>query len=581
MNGTRPLLVSTDADLIDDVLRLAAANGVEVHLATETDAARSRWQLAPLVLVGADAAAALAGAGMGRRRDVVLVSRAPSPDDWQWAVAIGAEHVVSIPDGERWLIDRLADCGEGAPRDGSVVAVIAGSGGAGASTLAATLALGAAARSQRVLLVDGDCLGGGLDVLMGIEEAPGVRWSDLLEARGRLGAAALDQALPHVSGVTVLSWGRAGPTALPVDVVAAVLDAGVRGYDLVIADVARHLDAAGELLLSRADAPGVPQPRSRLRRVGTPVGRAPDPLHVGGPRAALGVPWRARGRAAHRTAGRRWCSRRRPRARASPSRWRCATRAGTSPCSTRRAARSATRSRSPTRPRPRVFDAIEYRGAAHTTTHFADVPVYNGLTDGWITEMLADFLTMREHAADPTAPLRYVGPGNAHWDSLLVMGRAHTWARTCVSSRRVSCGPAHTFKALGRTTAAGRGAPSHADRGRGRRAGRRRVRRTRTCGSPWASRRPSGPPALRPHPLPGGRRIPRAVLQIPRRSSCTACLPTTTRTPPWGAPSRPSTWARRRVEVTDDVFELAGQHRAPPGRNRMHTIKAVLVATLS
>lgn len=253
MNGTRPLLVSTDADLIDDVLRLAAANGVEVHLATETDAARSRWQLAPLVLVGADAAAALAGAGMGRRRDVVLVSRAPSPDDWQWAVAIGAEHVVSIPDGERWLIDRLADCGEGAPRDGSVLAVIAGSGGAGASTLAATLALGAAARSQRVLLVDGDCLGGGLDVLMGIEEAPGVRWSDLLEARGRLGAAALDQALPHVSGVTVLSWGRAGPTALPVDVVAAVLDAGVRGYDLVIADIARHLDAAGELLLSRAD----------------------------------------------------------------------------------------------------------------------------------------------------------------------------------------------------------------------------------------------------------------------------------------------------------------------------------------
>jgi secretion/DNA translocation related CpaE-like protein len=253
MNGTRPLLVSSDADLIDDVLRLAAANGVEVHLATETDAARGRWQLAPLVLVGSDAAAALAGAGMGRRRDVVLVSRSPSPDDWQWAVAIGAEHVVSIPDGERWLIDRLADSGEGSSRDGTVIAIVGGSGGAGASTFAATLALAAASRSQRVLLVDGDPLGGGLDIVLGIEETHGVRWADLLEARGRLGASALDQALPHVSGVTVLSWGRGGPTTLPVDVVASVVDAGVRGYDLVVADLSRHLDPSAELLLSRAD----------------------------------------------------------------------------------------------------------------------------------------------------------------------------------------------------------------------------------------------------------------------------------------------------------------------------------------
>ena len=52
MNGARPLLVSNDADLIDDVLRLAAANGVEVHLAADAEGARSRWQLAPLVIVG-------------------------------------------------------------------------------------------------------------------------------------------------------------------------------------------------------------------------------------------------------------------------------------------------------------------------------------------------------------------------------------------------------------------------------------------------------------------------------------------------------------------------------------------------
>jgi len=51
----------------------------------------------------------------------------------------------------------------------------------------------------------------------------------------------------------------------------------------------------------------------------------------------------------------------------------------------------------------RIFDGIEFRGAAQATVEtlaqYADVPVYNGLTDEWHpTQMLADFLTMREHA---------------------------------------------------------------------------------------------------------------------------------------------------------------------------------------
>jgi secretion/DNA translocation related CpaE-like protein len=253
MNGVRPLLVSHDAELIDDVLRLAAANGIEVHLATDAESARSRWQLSPLVLVGADVAGSLSGAAMGRRRDVVLVSRAPTPDDWQRAVTLGAEHVVALPDGERWLIDRLADSGEGTPRDGRIVAVMGCGGGAGASTFAATVALAAASRSARVLLVDADPLGGGIDVLLGMEEATGIRWPDLVDARGRLGASALHQALPQLSGVSVLSCGREGPSAIDPEVFASVLDAGMRGYDLVIVDVPRHLDPSTELALARAD----------------------------------------------------------------------------------------------------------------------------------------------------------------------------------------------------------------------------------------------------------------------------------------------------------------------------------------
>jgi len=77
----------------------------------------------------------------------------------------------------------------------------------------------------------------------------------------------------------------------------------------------------------------------------------------------------------------------------------------------------------------RIFDAIEYRGSGqHIVTELAeysDVPVYNGLTDEWHpTQMLADFLTMREHARDPDR-LTYCYLGDARsnmGNSLLIMG---------------------------------------------------------------------------------------------------------------------------------------------------------------
>ena len=58
----------------------------------------------------------------------------------------------------------------------------------------------------------------------------------------------------------------------------------------------------------------------------------------------------------------------------------------------------------------RMFDAIEFRGASQETVEtlaeFADVPVYNGLTDEWHpTQMLADVLTMLEHTRKPLAEI--------------------------------------------------------------------------------------------------------------------------------------------------------------------------------
>jgi ornithine carbamoyltransferase len=78
----------------------------------------------------------------------------------------------------------------------------------------------------------------------------------------------------------------------------------------------------------------------------------------------------------------------------------------------------------------RMYDAIEYRGSAHSAVEelaaHAGVPVYNGLTDDWHpTQMLADFLTMTEASRKPCDALRYCYIGDARSNmgrSLLVMG---------------------------------------------------------------------------------------------------------------------------------------------------------------
>ncbi|HEX5163831.1 MAG TPA: ornithine carbamoyltransferase [Thermomicrobiales bacterium] len=67
----------------------------------------------------------------------------------------------------------------------------------------------------------------------------------------------------------------------------------------------------------------------------------------------------------------------------------------------------------------RMYDAIEYRGFSQElveilSTH-AGVPVYNGLTDEFHpTQMLADMLTMREHSGKPLERIAYAYMGDAH-----------------------------------------------------------------------------------------------------------------------------------------------------------------------
>lgn len=78
----------------------------------------------------------------------------------------------------------------------------------------------------------------------------------------------------------------------------------------------------------------------------------------------------------------------------------------------------------------RMYDGIEYRGFGQEIVEelakYAGVPVWNGLTNEWHpTQMLADVLTMTEHCAKPLEQISYAYVGDARFNmgrSLLVIG---------------------------------------------------------------------------------------------------------------------------------------------------------------
>ncbi|MEV0152973.1 septum site-determining protein Ssd [Micromonospora sp. NPDC050686] len=251
-----PLLVTADGDLLDELLRLAAAGGTEVELAADPAAARARWLPAPLVLVGSDQAPACLRARLPRRPGVVLVGRSSQLEPgWEVAELIGAEHVATLPAAEPWLVDRFAECGPDrtGPGPARIVAVLGGRGGAGASVLAGGLAVTAARARLRTLLVDADPLGGGLDLVLGWEQLDGLRWPALTDADGRVDAPALVRALPSRGDLVVLSWDRGDLLALPAQAMAATVDAARRGRDFVVIDLPRQLDDAAVIALQAAE----------------------------------------------------------------------------------------------------------------------------------------------------------------------------------------------------------------------------------------------------------------------------------------------------------------------------------------
>jgi len=252
-HGSHALIVTGDPVLLDDLLRLAAAAGAEPEVVPDAVGARRSWAAAPIVLVGDDVSLEVSRVIRSRRQGVVLVGR--DMDDagvWERAVLVGAEHVVVLPDGESWLVERLADVVEGGGRSAETVCVVGGRGGAGASTLAAALAITGLRRGVRSMLVDGDPLGGGIDLVLGSEDASGLRWPDLAATSGRVSGRALADALPRVQGLNVLSWDRGDLLTIPPEAMRSVLAAGRRTSDLVVVDLPRRVDDAAEEALTAA-----------------------------------------------------------------------------------------------------------------------------------------------------------------------------------------------------------------------------------------------------------------------------------------------------------------------------------------
>jgi len=233
----------------------------------------------------------------------------------------------------------------------------------------------------------------------------------------------------------------------------------------------------------------------------------------------------------------------------------------------------------------RMYDAIEYRGASQIgieqLAEYAGVPVFNGLTDEYHpTQMLADVMTMREHSDKPLQDIKYAFMGdtrNNMGHSLMIAG--------CLMGMDVRlCGPkklwpADDYVKIARELEKRYGAkltitddPKRAVDG---------VDFIHT--DVWVS---MGEPKevwkerielLMPY------QVNAALMKASgsARTKFMHCLPAFHDTETTMGKQIAETYGiTNGLEVTDDVFESEANVAFDQAENRMHTIKAILVATL-
>src|SRR3954471_18266682 len=232
----------------------------------------------------------------------------------------------------------------------------------------------------------------------------------------------------------------------------------------------------------------------------------------------------------------------------------------------------------------RMYDAIEYRGFAQDTAEelarWAGVPIYNGLTDEWHpTQILADFLTFREHLGKPLNEVVFCYLGDARFnmaDSYLI-GGAKLGMDVRIASPK-SLWPRDEIVESARSTAAETGAEititedvSEAVRG----ADALLTDVWVSMGEPdevWAERIE----LLTPYQVNAEtmRRTGNPDVKFMH------CLPAFHNTETQVGKEIFEKFGLECLEVTEDVFESPASIVFDEAENRLHTIKAVMVATL-
>ena len=232
----------------------------------------------------------------------------------------------------------------------------------------------------------------------------------------------------------------------------------------------------------------------------------------------------------------------------------------------------------------RVYDAIEYRGFGQSIVEelaaWSGVPVYNGLTDEFHpTQILADFLTMQEHSDKPMREIAYVFMGDAKnnmGDSLLIGGaKMGMDVRLCAPK---ACWPAKPIQAEARAIAAETGA---------------RIMITEDVGEAvkgvdfvytdvWLSMgEPEAKWAERIKLLMPYQVNAKVMKKTGNpRAKFMHCLPAFHNADTEVGKDIAAKFGISEMEVTDEVFESPASIVFDQAENRMHTIKAVLVATL-
>jgi len=233
----------------------------------------------------------------------------------------------------------------------------------------------------------------------------------------------------------------------------------------------------------------------------------------------------------------------------------------------------------------RMFDAIEFRGSGQDMVEelakYAGVPVYNGLTDDWHpTQMLADILTMVEHCDKPRTQIAYAFVGDARnnmGNSLLMLGAIMGCDVRMVAPKKNQNHKDVVEMAKARAAETGARITITDDIAKGVKG----VDFVHT--DVWVS---MGEPAsvwesriklLKPY------QVNKALLKKTGNPNVKFmhCLPAFHNTETKVGKEIHEKFGITEMEVTEEVFESPANIAFEQAENRMHTIKAILVATLA